>query len=452
MGRALSILMLLVAVLGATVCAAQERADRTLVLESVAIEGNTRTSRDVALQSFPLREGEPVDPDGLLDAVDALRAADLFTRVDFRTEPGTERGKLKIVLVVEEKSVELRFGTGYQDLDGWYLVPAELRFDNRWGRGERLRLTSKIGYRVAGLELTFRELQAGDHGQLFWGADLGVFGLERVYFVDGVEYAHPLGRGHLGAHLGHRLGTSWRAEIGVRFETVDADSSARANEDDELRGVSRGDDLPFDELPAGVAEDVGRRKGEILHAEIVRDTRATRLLASTPVSGLWGRVRAEALLRENASSPAFTADLRGYQRIVGIVAAVRLRGGVVGEEAAFYDRFHLGGLYSVRGFPSQSLAPPDGDTRFWTATLELRGPLAGRPDRPRVAGLLFFDAGQGWTSEIPVRAEDIATSLGFGVRIRVPWVESIGLDLGIPISESPVDESFHANASLGWNF
>ncbi|MFN8178042.1 MAG: BamA/TamA family outer membrane protein [bacterium] len=443
------------------------RPSSALVLETLAIEGNTRTSREAVLRRFPLHEGDVVDPDKVLDAIDTLRAADLFAKVDFRAEAGSTRGQVKLVLVVLEKSVEVRFGTGYQDLDGWYLVPAELRFDNRLGQGERLRLTTKIGYRVGGAELSFAQPSAGSSGRLFWGVGIGAYGINRVYFVDGVEYAHHLGQGNVGAYAGRRFGKSWRAEVGARLETINADSSAKANQTDDVVGVRLGDELTFADLPAGVRDAVGKRKGSVLHAEIARDTRSTALVAGSPEHGFWGRVRAESFLREDVRANAVTADLRGYGRVADLGVALRLRAGVIGEDALFYDRFYLGGLYSVRGFPSQSLSPAGGDTRFWTASLELRGALAGAEDRPRLAGLVFLDAGQGWwpggelvapadTTFSPnataFNPEKASVSAGFGLRLRVPWIEWVGLDFGIPLTDTPVRESFHANGALGWNF
>lgn len=455
MRRLAPFLALVLSIAAAGPARAQPPADpspaRALTLETLALEGNERTSRDAVLRRFPLREGEAVTPERILDAVDALRESGLFAQVDFRTAPGSARGLVVLTLVVRERGVEFRFGTGYRDLDGWYLVPAELRFDNRLGGGERLRVTSKLGYRFAGVDVTFAQPAAGARGRTYWGIEAGGHGVSRVYFVDGVEYAHRLGRGHLGAYVGRRVGRAWRVEIGARGETIDADSTAEAYEDDDVRGVSRGDDLPFADLPPGVGDDVGERRGSVLHAEVARDTRSARLVCATPASGLWGRVRAEGIVREDARATAVTADVRAYRAAGDLAFALRVRGGVVGNEAAFHDRFHLGGLYTVRGFPSQSLAPPAGDTRFWTASLEMRGPLVGRPDRPTLAGLLFVDAGDGWSSGAPGIA-DAASSFGFGLRLRVPWVESFGVDLGVPLSGSPVGESFHGNAALGWNF
>jgi outer membrane protein assembly factor BamA len=175
-------------------------------------------------------------------------------------------------------------------------------------------------------------------------------------------------------------------------------------------------------------------------------------VAGTPASGWWGHVRGEGFLREDGDDfGAVIADLRAYRAVRRGAFALRLRGGLVDESAGFYDRFHLGGLYTVRGYPSQSLSPAGGDTRFWTAALELRAPLTGPRADPRLLGVLFADCGDSWRDGDADKV-DLNASVGWGLRLRVPWFDSVGLDFGLPIDSSPVRESFHANAALGWNF
>ncbi len=425
-------------------------AEAPLELETIALIGNDRTPREIALLYFPLAEGDPVTPDGLLDAVDALRASELFTSVDFRTRVGSVRGRVALDLLVEERGVEFRFGTGFRDLDGWYLIPAQLRFDNRLGRGERIRLQVKLGYRIAGVEFLLEEPRVGD-GQTFWGIRAGGYGTTRTYYVDETEYEHRLGRGLFEAHLGRRIGRSWAIEIGGGFESVDSDSVPEAAEDDEFREIERGDELPFDELPPAIASHVGIANRSIFHAQLAVDTRSRRRVAATPASGLWGRLRGEGRLGEGPDVVAVTADLRAYRRLLGGGLALRLKGGAIGEAAPWYDRYYLGGLYTVRGFPGQSLSPSGGDTRFWTASLEFRARLAGNSADPRVAAVLFVDAGDGWTGT-DVDWDDVSASAGYGFRLRLPWIHCLGIDFGVPITDSPVRESFRAHAALGWNF
>ncbi|NNE42674.1 MAG: BamA/TamA family outer membrane protein [Gemmatimonadetes bacterium] len=431
--------------------AAAQAPERPLVLETIELEGATRTHRATALHAFPLREGDEVTPTQILDAVAALRDAELFSSVDFRTSRGTERGRFVLHLIVVESGVELRFGTGYRDLDGWYLIPAQLRLDNRLGRGERFRLQAKLGYRTSGVEFIADDPQFGD-GRNAWELMFAGYGVDQPYFLDGVEYRHSLGRGSLGFRVSRDLGPA-RVGVGWTFEVVDPDSSARAFEDDPFRGISRGERLEFADLPSPVASVVGERRRSVFHAQVVHDSRARRLRASTPVSGVWGKLRTASHLYEDGftSHGAVTVDLRAYRATVGGALALRLRGGAVGDAAPFYDRFHLGGLYTIRGYPTQSLSPPEGDTRFWTASVEYRAPLVGRPDRPRLLGFLFLDVGDGWERGNH-DANETAAAVGWGLRLTVPWIDSLGADFGIPVGPSSVDEAFHANAAIGWNF
>lgn len=436
----------LAALLFATIVSAQ-----TLTLESVEISGNARTNEQTVLAYLGLQPGDALDSDRILDGIDALRDSELFETVAFRTRAGSERGRVILALDVVERGFEFRFGTGYRDLDGWYLIPAQLRADNRLGRGEQLRLQAKIGYRVAGIEFIFGE-RALPTRPFDWGIKFASEELDRPYFIDGIEYRHRIVRGELGAHLGRRVSDRWRLEVGARFQEVELDSVPTARVGDDVQGIAQGDALPFEDLPSEIAAVSGdRRQRTILHTDLVHDSRAAREIAATPVSGLWGRLRAEAFVADASTVGSLTADVRAYRKLAGGALAFRARGGFIGDDAPFIDRFHLGGLYTIRGFPSQSLSPPEGDTAYWSTSLEYRAALVGRTHDPRLAGVVFVDAGDGFVSG-DTGSQELAASAGFGLRLRVPWFHSLGIDFGMPISESPVGEAFHGNASIGWNF
>jgi outer membrane translocation and assembly module TamA len=101
----------------------------------------------------------------------------------------------------------------------------------------------------------------------------------------------------------------------------------------------------------------------------------------------------------------------------------------------------------VRGFPSHSLSPAEGDTRLWHASAEYRLPLYGDPRRPRLAGLLFVDAGRAGDD-----GRETSAAAGWGLRIRLGWLGWLGTDIAFPLTDSPADEGFHGHASLGWSF
>ncbi len=421
-----------------------------LTIDRIDLVGNTRTpARTVALY-FPLAAGDRVDQDGLLAALRQLRDSDLFASVRMHAEPAAGRGHVVVVLEVVEKRPLLELGTGYSDLDGWYLIPLRMSLDNSLGRGERLGLQVELGYRRSGVALDFLEPRVGD-GRTYWGWRAAALTTDRVYFLDGIEYAHGVERRSAGVRLGRRLGRGWFAEVGMALADVEADSSAEVHRDDEARGVEEGDDLPWDRLPGPIARAAGSRERSLLHLDLGLDTRSPALLAGSPRGGFWGRIRTQGCLQGDDSFLAVGLDLRGYAPVLRGVAAVRLRADAVGPGAVFYDRLYLGGLYTVRGYPSQSLSRPEGDRWRWTASLEYRAPLIGERALPRLAGLLFLDAGAAGSGIDPT-LRDAKAGAGWGVRLRLPWLGWLGLDAAVPLSPSPVDESFRLHGSIGWTF
>jgi outer membrane protein assembly factor BamA len=421
-----------------------------LVVDRVEIHGNLRTGAETVALYFPLAAGQQTDQTGLLAAVEALRRSDLFARVALYTRPSGQRGHIVVVLDVVEQEVEVRLGTGYDDLDGWYLIPAQLSLPNRLGRGERLDLQLELGYRRSGLALEFSEPRLGD-GATYWGVRGAILAIDRIYFYRQVEYAHRVDQQSAAVHLGRRLGGGWFTEIGLAHAQVSADSTAQVHRDDESRQASAGDELTYDELPAGVAAAVGSRQRSSLRLDVGLDTRSRWRLAGSPVGGLWGKVGGAAYLQGDQSFLAASLDLRGYARLLRGVVALRLRADAVGDQAAFYDRLYLGGLYTVRGYPSQSLSRPAGDLWRWTASCEYRAPLLGETANPRLAGLLFIDVGAAGDGRDPYLAGAVAGA-GWGVRLRVPWLGWLGFDVGLPLSPSPLDDSFHVHGSIGWTF
>jgi len=422
-----------------------------LVLEDIVVGGNSRTSLATILLYLPVSPGERVDQPSLLAAVAALRGAQIFDSVEFYTRPGSQRGQLVLVLEVQEKHVHFRFGTGNTNLDGWYLVPVKLSLDNRLGRAERLDVAWKFGYRHLGLELDFFEPRAGDRRN-YWGSRLYARRTDRAYFHQDIEYHHHVVRNGWEVRLGRLFSGTWTGDIGMRFETVEADSFATAAADDELRGVQSGDRLERHELPGDIVGAVGEsRSRNAVHIDLRLDSRSRDQVVGSPASGLWGRLKLEQVFQGSTSFPTVNGDLRAYQGIGDACLAVRTRVAAVGNRAAFYDRLYLGGYYTVRGYPGQSLSRSGGDTWLWSASGELRAPLIGERRSPRLAGLLFFDAGSSGFGSEPF-FDEVALGTGFGLRLRLAWLGWLGLDFGVPLSAGPYDDAYRLHGSIGWSF
>ena len=422
----------------------------TLVLEDIVLEGTDRTPLATVLLYLPLRPGQTLDQETLVAGVAELKVSGLFADLDYYTRPGSERGHLVLVLEVREKGLDFRLATGNTDLDGWYIVPAMVALDNTFGRGGRLDLSWRIGFRTNGLLLTYVRPRAGREGRDYWGGRLYAQNTDRPYFYQGIEYRHEVIQSGLEMVYGRRWGGGWIGETGLTLEAVDAASEATALvtlPDGTREDVTVG----YEDLPPGVQSGVGRDGRAILHLDFRLDNRASRLRAGTPVSGFWGRLKPRVVLQDERSHASLLGDLRGYREVPGGVLAGRLRGSVVGENAAFYDRLYLGGMYTVRGCPTNSLSAAGGDTWLWSGSLEYRSRILGKGDDTRLAGLFFLDGGAagGFDHDaIP----GVSLGAGYGLRVKIIWLDWLGLDVGFPLTTRPVDARFHVNASLGWSF
>ena len=428
------------------------------VVERILVEGNRRTDRDVVLRIAGVGEGDTIAQADAGVSAARLESSALFHETSVRFRKGSSRGFVVMEITLVERGVGFQVGAGVQDLGGWYLLPAEINLDNRLGRGEKLRIRLRVGYRYGGAELVFREA-IGQEALWDWGFTLSGIVTDRVYYDSrpgspsrDVPFTHAVSRATYEVQIGRALSDHWRIEAGAGLQVVDADSSAEAREDAPLAGWESGDPLYFDSLPDDIARGVGREARGVFRVDLVLDGRSPSGRAGTPENGVWGRVRAEAWAGERRSYAALSGDLRLYHHVVSsLMGGLHLRGGWIGDEAPFYDRHYTGGLYSARGFEGQSLSPSGGDTKFWTASLEVRAPLIGDGRSPRLSGIAFLDVADGWTTDAP-RLDDAHVSAGYGIRVRVPWVDIVGLDVGIPLTKNRADESFRVHASLGWTF
>jgi outer membrane protein assembly factor BamA len=443
------------------------RADdgRILRLESIEITGNEHTSDDIVLRHMGLAPGDAVTAEGLESARRRLLATDYFTEVDLFTRPGSERGAVVLVVDVEERSFPtFETGFGYHDLYGWFLTLGGLRFDNLWGTESQLRVGVRLGWRLGGIDADWRQ-SLSDNGFYGLGARLYVYNTDQRFWApvgdddgqsppatgeggdaDWREFQQQIARagGEASFDVGRRRAV--RASFGLRVESIDPDSTFK----------DRDSDFEFDyqDLPGPQRDTVADVTQTGLFVRAVHDTRNTPVYPSAGSFARFWLVSNNTWMGGSQTFAKTVLDVRSYFRLRGsAVLGARLSGGLASTNTPYYDRFYIGGIYSIRGFAELSLSAPGGDDGYWLANLDLRWRLAGgTPKMPRVTGLVFVDAGQGYRRDVPFDYEDINVGAGYGLRIRLPWVGTLGLDVGIPLTEPRTGNPFWFHGALGFSF
>ena len=136
-------------------------------------------------------------------------------------------------------------------------------------------------------------------------------------------------------------------------------------------------------------------------------------------------------------------DARRFQplfspRTLVLAGLLSLQSGRLGRDLPEYLDFHLGGSNTIRGQNLANLGRVLHGKNQLIGTLEYRIPLLPireyelfrLPADLGLAGAFFADAGLAWNQREEFAAERGRAGFGFGLRLLMPAVEMVRLDLG----------------------
>jgi hypothetical protein len=414
---------------------------RTLVLEAVTVNPDTPAVAALVDRHLALRPGEPVDSAVLTAVRSDLEATGYFREVVLYTSRGREPGLIVLHVQVRlDRKLRFLTGFGHDPLDGWYLNLVGARLLNRPRPGGEWRLAYRSGDDVQGLYLEGR-MQAGDRAADAWLLELSV--LDKQWFAyDGrEEWWQSIGSASARVGREEAVGASTRVTGWIGVRTVDPSEEFEA-----FRGS---EDLS---RPAAAFLPVATDRHGYLDAWI--DVRRDRRDPARPWRGgswLGGRLQ---LSQEFDGHHHHLIEVDGRHTVpvgAGAALAGRLRAAHASTETPYFDRFRFGGVPSVRGYDVAFLSGPLGAVDLVQINLEYRAALLDRgAPTPRVTGLLFLDSGQAW-DEHGGSAGWVAGA-GFGVRVRLPWVHLLGVDVGYPLVDVGDMSPFGVNLALGWSY
>ena len=371
--------------------------------ERINILGNTKTRDKVIRRELKAVEGELYSLSAVKKSRNNLNYLSFFKDVNMSTKKGSADDKLVLNVQVEEAPTgSFSVGFGYSTLDK-LLGTLSISQNNLFGRGQKLVLAGQFGSVSQYYNLSFTEPWLFDM-PISAGADL--YRTRREYNEYTVE------RTGAGIRLGFPLFEFFRGYTAYKYEVV--------NTFDIAEGAS-----------LIIREQEGTSTTSSITGTLSRDSRDYRI---DPTSGSNNLVSVEYAGGILGGSNYFTkTDVSSswyFTPFWNVTYMARGRFGFIvgneGHEIPIYERYRLGGIYTIRGFEAYTIGPKDpftgevigGDTMS-ILNLEMIIPVASEI---KLKAVLFFDAGNSWNRESSFRGDDVRTSAGFGLR----WVSPVG--------------------------
>ncbi|MEW6282522.1 MAG: BamA/TamA family outer membrane protein, partial [Candidatus Eremiobacterota bacterium] len=373
------------------------------VVEEIRVEGNTKTETDTIMRNLRTKPGEVLQRRKIQKDLERLNNLGYFKKVNIEPEPGTEPGKVVLVLAVEEQKTGLAtIGVGYAGGGSGAVRPGitgAISFSDRnlFGEGKSVSVQWQRGANISALGLSYFDPAINDNQDSI-GVSLflnEVSGL-RQPVVGGTpdQFALYEDQRYGGTFTyGRPLTDDLRAFITLRRETIEIlqdPGSAFVPV-----GLGRGD-----------LNSIGLSALYDTRDDVFNPTVGDYANASVAFAGLGG----------SFNYTKYVGEARHYFPL-GENSTLALRGwaGALNGNAPVSEFFFAGGTDTLRGYRENAFF----GTRFVILNAEYRFPI-GRIKFLR--GAVFADAGNAW---IPgVTPSKLRADAGVGLRIVFP---SLGL-------------------------
>ncbi|MGA2445100.1 MAG: outer membrane protein assembly factor BamA [Opitutaceae bacterium] len=413
-------------------------------VESVKIEGNTKTKSIVIIRELVLSPGDVFDTVRMKASKLRLENTNFFEDVNLTPESTNIPGRRDLKISMKEaRTGNLSFGAGYSSLERatFFAEISQSNFDlfNRHsffqGAGQKFRLRFQIGSQSNELILSFEEPWLF---QKELGLGFTIYRQESNYtstYYDEVRIGAEIYlRKHLFEYVEGRLSLT---DEEIEIKDVDPSASPIIQE---LSGKTR-------------TVKIGLELLRDVRDKIVNTTRGNRLQVIAQVAGgpLGGTNDYYSLeVRGSEFIPVF----RAQTQVLGLIA----RGGVIenfgkSTDVPYYDHFFLGGPDDLRGFeyrdvgPKDTLNEPLGGKTYGMFTAEYSLDVV----KP-VRFAIFYDVGFLNTAAYDFNPVNYNDDFGVGLRLFVAGAP-LSLDFGIPLTTDKVNKKGNQfNFTFGTRF
>jgi len=401
-------------------------------VEKIEIKGNTKTKDRVIRRELAVSPGEIFNMVRVKLSTNRLAGLNYFEKIDAKPEPTEVPNRKNLVVSVEEKSTgNFTVGAGFSSVDNLvgFVEVSQGNFDlfNPWlfqGGGQKFRLRVQMGTERQDILLSFVEPWFLAR-KLALGVDL--YHRDLQYQSSLYDERRTGGRLSLTRALGSDFligSVSYTLEsVGILDVATNASTNLLAAEGTSL--VSKvGASLAYDTRNNTLLPNRGQR---------------TELLAEIAGGPLGGDT--DFYKFELRSSWYFKGFAPGHViEVIGRVGVAEAYGDT--PDVPLFDRFYLGGLYSLRGYDYRAVGPKDvngepiGGNTYYFGSIEYSIPIM-----ERLRAAIFYDIGMVFSKSFSFSPGPFSTgtyndNFGFGIRLNLP-IGPLRLDYGIPLTSDP---------------
>jgi outer membrane protein insertion porin family len=390
----------------------------------IEISGNTKTRDKVIRREVRLDEGEMYDSSKLKRSYERINNLNFFEKVDLVPKPKYEEKIVDIGIEIKERETGFfSIGGGYSTVDQ-FIATAELTQGNLFGKGYYLKLKGELGGRSSFYEISFRNPWFLDKPISF---ATGIYNTSREF----ITYDKKATGGYIS--FGKRFWEYWNADISYRIEdaeitNIDEDASIRIKDQEGER------------ITSSISPSVTRDSRN----NYIDPTKGSRNSLSFTFAGLGG---------DNAYIKGLIDS--GWYFPIG-ATSIMVRGrfgyarGIFGETLPLYERFYVGGIYTIRGLDWGDAGPKDeetgdaiGGSEEIILNTEFIFPIL--PDL-KLKGVVFFDTGNSYDDFKDFGTLRYTTGAGFR------WISPLGpmrIEWGYNIDRKPEESSSKLEFAFG---
>ncbi|HEV2694183.1 MAG TPA: outer membrane protein assembly factor BamA [Verrucomicrobiae bacterium] len=424
-------------------------------VQKVEIRGNLRTKDKVIRRELAISPGDVFDMVRVKISKERLDGLQYFEKVDTSPEPTDPpiNGKKNLIInVAEQNTGNFSIGAGFSSVDSLvgYAEVSQGNFDlfhppYFTGGGEKIRLRVQLGTERQDYELSFvepwflnRKLSLGVdlyRHQLDFESPNNIFDETRT----GVRLSltRALGSDFLIGSVNYTI-----EDVGITLNDPWHGPQLDSSFHPVLNNLA----------PNAILNEQGDQLYQRFGGSLAYDTRNSVKLPNhgqrTELTGEFDVGDKQYYKLELHTSWYWPGLFKGH--VIEAGGRAGIADSLSGGDVPFYDRYYLGGLYSLRGFKFRNIAPrevnlaadptghsyfdePIGGDSYWFGSVEYSVPILEKDAGPSLRVAMFYDIGAVSSGAYSFDGSYL-DNWGLGIRLDIPHLGPLRLDYGIPIT------------------